>query len=103
MSYTDDNPIYNRECDDPFVYCDLYDKGPSYFEDALKRIDSVFVPTQSDWHQAMEDKKSLEKHGYKLNVGYPFEVGGGFHNIYERYLVLCGYEDETDYVEDLPF
>lgn len=60
-----------------------------YFENAMARLENVFIPTQADWHEAEENRKRLESFGYRLNVGYPFECGS-FHDVYEKYLVFLG-------------
>lgn len=66
--------------------------GELHFVRAMARLESFFIPEQSDWHEAEENRKRLESFGYKLDVSYPFDCGGGYHDVYEKYLISLGLE-----------
>ena len=71
-----------------------------YYVDAINRLDSIFVPTKEDQDSALKDKKTLEDHGYKLNIGYPFDefyFQFGFQNAYSYYLYQYGIADAFEF------
>lgn len=60
-----------------------------YFLEALARIDSVYVPSKEDWHDAVENwHKANKELGVTLKWQYPFP---------EEYL-REGYNDIYDYI-----
>lgn len=92
----DMNPLYDRECEDPFVYADIHSTHSSYFDEAMLRLESLRIPSACEWYVAMAQKRLLESLGYKLEVGYPFDTG--FENVYEEYLYKLGYDEECNQV-----